>query len=60
MQEERKFNPDLAPGTEKVTREGQKGEKTITTPTLKNPLTGKKLLVKVNRKEEYQKIRLMN
>ncbi|NDQ15449.1 surface protein G, partial [Staphylococcus aureus] len=40
FKKERKFNPDLAPGTEKVTREGQKGEKTITTPTLKNPLTG--------------------
>ncbi|TJX80242.1 hypothetical protein FAF10_03690, partial [Staphylococcus aureus] len=34
FKKERKFNPDLAPGTEKVTREGQKGEKTITTPTL--------------------------
>ncbi|HGX1279939.1 TPA: LPXTG-anchored surface protein SasG, partial [Staphylococcus aureus] len=32
FKKERKFNPDLAPGTEKVTREGQKGEKTITTP----------------------------
>ncbi|WP_258028233.1 G5 domain-containing protein, partial [Staphylococcus aureus] len=30
FEKERKFNPDLAPGTEKVTREGQKGEKTIT------------------------------
>ncbi|WP_243376141.1 G5 domain-containing protein, partial [Staphylococcus aureus] len=25
FEKERKFNPDLAPGTEKVTREGQKG-----------------------------------
>ncbi|WRN74549.1 G5 domain-containing protein (plasmid) [Staphylococcus aureus] len=38
FKKERKFNPDLAPGTEKVTREGQKGEKTITTPTLKKSI----------------------
>ncbi|WRN76465.1 G5 domain-containing protein [Staphylococcus aureus] len=38
FEKERKFNPDLAPGTEKVTREGQKGEKTITTPTLKKSI----------------------
>ncbi|MGT2597038.1 G5 domain-containing protein [Staphylococcus aureus] len=25
IEKERKFNPDLAPGTEKVTREGQEG-----------------------------------
>ncbi|WP_142290019.1 G5 domain-containing protein, partial [Staphylococcus argenteus] len=37
------FNPDLEPGTEKVTREGQKGEKTITTPITVNPLTGEKV-----------------
>ncbi|HDD0618737.1 TPA: LPXTG-anchored surface protein SasG, partial [Staphylococcus aureus] len=51
---ERKFNPDLAPGTEKVTREGQKGEKTITTPTLKNPLTGE-IISKGESKEEITK-----
>ncbi|WP_173674371.1 E domain-containing protein, partial [Staphylococcus aureus] len=51
FKKERKFNPDLAPGTEKVTREGQKGEKTITTPTLKNPLTGE-IISKGESKEE--------
>ena len=30
---------DLAPGTEKVVQKGENGEKTITTPTTKNPLT---------------------
>ncbi|HIH0216736.1 TPA: E domain-containing protein, partial [Staphylococcus aureus] len=54
FEKERKFNPDLAPGTEKVTREGQKGEKTITTPTLKNPLTGE-IISKGESKEEITK-----
>ncbi|SQE65041.1 Virulence-associated cell-wall-anchored protein SasG (LPXTG motif), binding to squamous nasal epithelial cells [Staphylococcus aureus] len=54
FEKERKFNPDLAPGTEKVTREGQKGEKTITTPTLKNPLTGV-IISKGEPKEEITK-----
>ncbi len=54
FKKERKFNPDLAPGTEKVTREGQKGEKTITTPTLKNPLTGV-IISKGEPKEEITK-----
>lgn len=54
FKKERKFNPDLAPGTEKVTREGQKGEKTITTPTLKNPLTGE-IVSKGESKEEITK-----
>ncbi|HDL4889820.1 LPXTG-anchored surface protein SasG, partial [Staphylococcus aureus] len=54
FKKERKFNPDLAPGTEKVTREGQKGEKTITTPTLKNPLTGE-IISKGESKEEITK-----
>ncbi len=48
-----KFNPDLAPGT-KSNREGQKGEKTITTPTLKNPLTGE-IISKGESKEEITK-----
>ncbi|WP_368863126.1 G5 domain-containing protein, partial [Staphylococcus hominis] len=39
----RKFNPDLAPGTEEVVQKGENGEKTITTPTTKNPLTGEKV-----------------
>ncbi|GJF57794.1 hypothetical protein SA19103_19340 [Staphylococcus argenteus] len=54
FEKERKFNPDLEPGTEKVTREGQKGEKTITTPTLKNPLTGE-IISKGEPKEEITK-----
>ncbi|MDR7683728.1 E domain-containing protein [Staphylococcus argenteus] len=54
FEKERKFNPDLEPGTEKVTREGQKGEKTITTPTLKNPLTGE-IISKGEPKEETTK-----
>ncbi|RFU00591.1 hypothetical protein DT246_13070, partial [Staphylococcus haemolyticus] len=37
------FNPDLAPGTEEVVQNGENGEKTITTPTTKNPLTGEKV-----------------
>ncbi|WP_176744395.1 G5 domain-containing protein, partial [Staphylococcus sp. HMSC035D11] len=35
----REFDKDLAPGTEKVVQKGENGEKTITTPTTKNPLT---------------------
>ncbi|HDY9505687.1 TPA: E domain-containing protein, partial [Staphylococcus argenteus] len=36
----REFDPNLAPGTEKVVQKGEPGTKTITTPTTKNPLTG--------------------
>ncbi|WP_256279884.1 G5 domain-containing protein, partial [Staphylococcus sp. HMSC076B11] len=36
----REFNPDLKPGEERVKQKGENGEKTITTPTTKNPLTG--------------------
>uniref|UniRef100_UPI000B193AF6 E domain-containing protein n=1 Tax=Staphylococcus haemolyticus TaxID=1283 RepID=UPI000B193AF6 len=39
----REFDPDLAPGTEEVVQNGENGEKTITTPTTKNPLTGEKV-----------------
>ncbi|MBC2994613.1 E domain-containing protein, partial [Staphylococcus hominis] len=39
----REFDPDLAPGTEEVVQKGENGEKTITTPTTKNPLTGEKV-----------------
>ncbi|MEB6233933.1 E domain-containing protein, partial [Mammaliicoccus sciuri] len=39
----REFNPDLAPGTEQVKQPGKNGEKTTTTPTTKNPLTGEKV-----------------
>ncbi|WP_368872623.1 G5 domain-containing protein, partial [Staphylococcus haemolyticus] len=35
----REFDPNLAPGEEKVVQKGENGEKTITTPTTKNPLT---------------------
>ena len=44
------FDPNLAPGTEKVVQKGEPGTKTITTPTTKNPLTGKKL-AKVNQQK---------
>ncbi|WP_337020800.1 G5 domain-containing protein, partial [Mammaliicoccus sciuri] len=37
------FNPDLPPGTEQVKQPGKNGEKTTTTPTTKNPLTGEKV-----------------
>ncbi|WP_049433640.1 E domain-containing protein, partial [Staphylococcus hominis] len=36
----REFDPNLKPGEEKVVQKGENGEKTITTPTTKNPLTG--------------------
>ncbi|KAA3425286.1 E domain-containing protein, partial [Streptococcus pneumoniae] len=39
----REFDPDLAPGTEEVVQKGENGEKTITTPTTKNPLTNEKV-----------------
>ncbi|WP_275590294.1 E domain-containing protein [Mammaliicoccus sp. P-M59] len=39
----REFNPDLPPGTERVKQPGKDGEKTTTTPTTKNPLTGEKV-----------------
>ena len=39
----REFDPNLAPGTEKVVQKGEPGNKTITTPTTKNPLTGEKV-----------------
>ena len=39
----REFNPDLPPGTENVKQPGKPGEKTTTTPTTKNPLTGEKV-----------------
>ncbi len=39
----REFDPNLAPGTEKVVQKGEPGTKTITTPTTKNPLTGEKV-----------------
>ncbi|MCW9136522.1 E domain-containing protein, partial [Staphylococcus sp. SUC_1.1] len=35
----REFDPNLKPGTEKVVQKGENGEKTITTPITKNPLT---------------------
>ncbi|MBN4900130.1 G5 domain-containing protein, partial [Staphylococcus sp. EG-SA-21] len=54
FEKERRFNTDLGEGTEKVKREGQKGEKTITTPTLKNPLTGE-IISKGESKEEITK-----
>ncbi|MGX8005015.1 G5 domain-containing protein [Staphylococcus hominis] len=34
------FDPNLDPNTEKVVQKSENGEKTITTPTTKNPLTG--------------------
>ncbi|HDJ3416324.1 TPA: G5 domain-containing protein, partial [Staphylococcus aureus] len=43
FEKKREFNPDLKPGEEKVTQEGQTGEKTTTTPTTINPLTGEKV-----------------
>ena len=46
----REFNPDLKPGEERVKQKGEPGTKTITTPTTKNPLTGKKL-AKVNQQK---------
>ncbi|HHA1004554.1 E domain-containing protein [Staphylococcus epidermidis] len=39
----RKFNPDLKPGEERVVQKGEKGTKTITTPTTINPITGEKV-----------------
>src|SRR5699024_4917275 len=39
----REFNPDLAPGTERVKQEGKPGEKTTTTPITVNPITGEKV-----------------
>ncbi|MEJ7172514.1 E domain-containing protein, partial [Staphylococcus capitis] len=39
----RRFNPDLKPGEERVVQKGEKGTKTITTPTLINPITGEKV-----------------
>ncbi|MFP4914646.1 E domain-containing protein [Staphylococcus coagulans] len=43
FEKKREFNPNLAPGTEKVKQEGRPGEKTITTPILVNPITGEKV-----------------
>ncbi|MBI5976021.1 E domain-containing protein, partial [Staphylococcus canis] len=40
---ERQFNPDLAPGEEKVVQEGEPGEQTTTTPIFVNPITGEKV-----------------
>ncbi|MCE5512894.1 E domain-containing protein, partial [Staphylococcus pseudintermedius] len=40
---ERHFNPNLKPGEEKVTQQGEPGEKTITTPITVNPITGEKV-----------------
>ncbi len=39
----REFDPDLKPGEERVVQKGKKGTKTITTPTLINPITGEKV-----------------
>ncbi|MGX0046514.1 surface rod structure-forming protein G/lectin family protein, partial [Staphylococcus haemolyticus] len=39
----REFDPKLEPGTEEVVQKGENGEKTITTPTTKNPLTGERV-----------------
>ena len=39
----RKFDPDLKPGEERVVQKGEKGTKTITTPTTINPITGEKV-----------------
>ena len=39
----REFDPNLAPGTEKVVQKALTRNKNITTPTTKNPLTGEKL-----------------
>ena len=39
----REFDPDLKPGEERVVQKGEKGTKTITTPTLINPITGEKV-----------------
>ncbi|KIT81866.1 cell surface protein, partial [Staphylococcus aureus] len=39
----REFNPDLKPGEERVKQQGEKGSKTITTPTIINPITGEKV-----------------
>ncbi|MEJ7235567.1 E domain-containing protein, partial [Staphylococcus epidermidis] len=39
----REFDPNLKPGEEEVVQKGENGEKTITTPTTKNPLTGEKV-----------------
>ena len=39
----REFNPDLKPGEERVKQKVTRN-KTITTPTTKNPLTGEKLV----------------
>ncbi|MCH4482037.1 E domain-containing protein, partial [Staphylococcus haemolyticus] len=39
----REFDPNLKPGTEEVVQKGENGEKTTTTPTTKNPLTGEKV-----------------
>ena len=45
----REFNPDLKPGEERVKQKVTRN-KTITTPTTKNPLTGKKLAKVTNRR----------
>ena len=39
----REFDPDLKPGEERVVQKGEKGTKTITTPTTINPITGEKV-----------------
>ena len=38
----REFDPNLAPGTEKVVQKGEPGIETTTTPTYVNPNTGEK------------------
>ncbi|MEJ7269537.1 G5 domain-containing protein, partial [Staphylococcus epidermidis] len=39
----REFDPNLAPGTEKVVQKGEPGIETTTTPTYVNPNTGEKV-----------------
>ncbi|MBF0814775.1 E domain-containing protein, partial [Staphylococcus saprophyticus] len=43
FEKKREFNPNLAPGTERVKQEGKPGEKTTTTPITINPITGEKV-----------------
>ena len=51
----REFDPNLAPGTEKVVQKVTRN-KTITTPTTKNPLTGEKVGEGTNRKITKQPV----
>ena len=51
----REFDPNLAPGTEKVVKKVTRN-KTITTPTTKNPLTGEKVGERTNRKITKQPV----